>query len=57
MTMRHDRQAKMVVAYSVGYLFPRLVYRGVAYMAAMPAKKSRAKALPPVAEAEYTPYA
>lgn len=30
---------------------------GVEYMAAMPARKSLARALPPVAEAEYGPYA
>ena len=29
--------------------------QGVAYIAATPARKSRARALPPVAEAEYGP--
>jgi hypothetical protein len=32
-----------------------LEYKGVAYNAAMPARKSRQKPLPPVALAEYSP--
>ena len=39
-TIRQDRQAKTVVAYSEGLVSLRLVYNGVAYIAAIPAKKS-----------------
>lgn len=34
----------MVLAYSVGYVLPILEYMGIANMAEIPARKSRAKA-------------
>jgi hypothetical protein len=50
-------EARIVDAYAYGYVSPMFVNIGVEYMAAIPARKSRAKSLPPVADAAYSPYA